>query len=204
MSFFSDARSRFEAFTSDIKKEINVIAQKVDEERHSHTNIGEECHGLHLHTRNNRFHSFAPVRNSGNEAKWYVDGCSYMWAVSVAIEEAQESIWILDWWLSPELYLRRPPSENENYRIDRMLIAAARRGVKVNVIVYKEVAAILTCLCHCPNSSGISANTSQYAQSTPRKPLNSIPILRSSGTQITLLAAKSSSPSSSQASRISR
>lgn len=43
-----------------------------------------------------------------------------------------------------ELYLRRPPSQNQNYRIDRMLLAAAQRGVKVNVIVYKEVAAVLT------------------------------------------------------------
>jgi hypothetical protein len=42
-------------------------------------------------------------------------------------------------WLSPELYLRRPPAKNEQYRVDRMLKAAAERGVKVNIIVYKEV-----------------------------------------------------------------
>lgn len=42
-------------------------------------------------------------------------------------------------WLSPELYLRRPPAKNEQYRVDRMLQAAAQRGVKVNIIVYKEV-----------------------------------------------------------------
>lgn len=48
----------------------------------------------------NRFHSFAPPRHR-NDAKWFVDGCGYMWAVSVALEEARESIWILDWWLSP-------------------------------------------------------------------------------------------------------
>ena len=47
-------------------------------------------------------------------------------------------------WLSPELYLRRPPSRNEQYRIDRMLQAAAQRGVKVNIIVYKEVTQALT------------------------------------------------------------
>lgn len=47
-------------------------------------------------------------------------------------------------WLSPELYLRRPPSKNEPYRIDRMLQAAAQRGVKVNIIVYKEVTQALT------------------------------------------------------------
>jgi phospholipase D1/2 len=42
-------------------------------------------------------------------------------------------------WLSPELYLRRPPAKNEQYRIDNMLKAAAERGVKINIIVYKEV-----------------------------------------------------------------
>ena len=47
-------------------------------------------------------------------------------------------------WLSPELYLRRPPSRNEQYRVDRMLQAAAQRGVKVNIIVYKEVTQALT------------------------------------------------------------
>ena len=47
-------------------------------------------------------------------------------------------------WLSPELYLRRPPSQNERYRVDHMLQAAAERGVKVNIIVYKEVTQALT------------------------------------------------------------
>ena len=74
--------------------------------------------------------------------KWYVDACGYMWAVSKALETARESIWILDWWLSPELYLRRPPAKNEQYRIDNMLEAAAKRGVKVNIIVYKGLADI--------------------------------------------------------------
>ncbi|KKK18333.1 hypothetical protein P175DRAFT_0505037 [Aspergillus ochraceoroseus IBT 24754] len=90
-----------------------------------------------------RFGSFAPPRH-GNDVKWYVDGCSYFLAVSKALETARESIWILDWWLSPELYLRRPPAKNEQYRLDRMLQAAAQRGVKVNIIVYKEVTQALT------------------------------------------------------------
>jgi phospholipase D1/2 len=42
-------------------------------------------------------------------------------------------------WVSPEVYLRRPPSGNEKYRLDRMLTAAAERGVQVKIIVYKEV-----------------------------------------------------------------
>ncbi|KAL4889511.1 hypothetical protein BDV59DRAFT_116782 [Aspergillus ambiguus] len=95
----------------------------------------------------NRFQSFAPDRQ-GNDVKWHVDGCSYFYAVSKALESARESIWILDWWLSPELYLRRPPAKNEQYRLDRMLQAAAQRGVKVNIIVYKEVTQALTLSSH--------------------------------------------------------
>ncbi|XHG04355.1 hypothetical protein AWENTII_007628 [Aspergillus wentii] len=90
-----------------------------------------------------RFGSFAPSRE-GNDVKWYVDGCSYFYAVSKALESAKDTIWILDWWLSPELYLRRPPAKNEQYRLDRMLLAAAQRGVRVNIIVYKEVEQALT------------------------------------------------------------
>lgn len=90
----------------------------------------------------NRYQSFA-APSSGN-VKWHVDGASYFWAVSTALEQAQESIYILDWWLSPELYLRRPPARNEQYRIDNMLKAAAERGVQVNIIVYKEVTQALT------------------------------------------------------------
>lgn len=91
----------------------------------------------------NRFDSFVSEKN-GNDVKWYVDGCAYMWAVSEALEHARESIWILDWWLSPELYLRRPPAANEEWRLDRILARAAGRGVKINVIVYKEVTQALT------------------------------------------------------------
>ncbi|KAK4160777.1 hypothetical protein QBC43DRAFT_219113 [Cladorrhinum sp. PSN259] len=115
----------------------------VDDDKHFHTHDGHRCHeDKHADYAENRFCSF--VAPSQGHAKWYVDGASYFWAVSMAIEEARESIYILDWWLSPELYLRRPPARNENYRLDKLLKAAAERGVKINIIVYKEVEAALT------------------------------------------------------------
>ncbi|KAJ5107867.1 phospholipase D/nuclease [Penicillium angulare] len=89
-----------------------------------------------------RYQSSAPIVE-GNSVKFHVDGCAYFWAVSEALEMAKESIWILGWWVSPEVYLRRPPSENEQYRLDRMLLAAAERGVKVNIIVFKEVPQVM-------------------------------------------------------------
>lgn len=51
----------------------------------------------------------------------------------------------MDWWLSPELYLRRPPAKNNKYRLDNMLQAAAERGVQIKIIVFKEVEQALTC-----------------------------------------------------------
>ncbi|KIY01695.1 uncharacterized protein Z520_01833 [Fonsecaea multimorphosa CBS 102226] len=89
-----------------------------------------------------RYSSSAPI-SEGNSVKYHVSGCSYFWAVSEALEKAKESVWILGWWVSPEVYLRRPPSENEQYRLDRMLLAAAERGVKVNIIVFKEIPQVM-------------------------------------------------------------
>ncbi|KAG8626764.1 hypothetical protein KVT40_005709 [Elsinoe batatas] len=91
-----------------------------------------------------RFESFAPERD-GNDIKWYVDGRDYFHAVSVALEEAKEVVYIEDWWLSPELFLRRPPHYNHEWRLDRILKRAAERGVEIFIVVYKEVTQALTC-----------------------------------------------------------
>ncbi|KAI1845862.1 hypothetical protein JX265_011243 [Neoarthrinium moseri] len=91
-----------------------------------------------------RFKSYFP-EHDGNMIKWYVDGRDYFHAVSVALEQAQESIYIADWWLSPELFLRRPPSLNQEWRLDQVLKRRAEAGVKIYVAVYREVEAALTC-----------------------------------------------------------
>ena len=91
-----------------------------------------------------RFESFAPVRE-GNKLKWYVDARDYFWAVSEALSSAKETIYLADWWLSPELFLRRPPHYNREWRLDRVLKRRAEAGVKIYVIVYKEVNQAITC-----------------------------------------------------------
>ena len=90
-----------------------------------------------------RFDSFAPV-HEGNRVKWYVDAMDYMWAVSEALEKATETIYIADWWLSPELFMRRPPVEHQEWRLDQVLKRRAEAGVKIYVIVYKEVGLLLS------------------------------------------------------------
>ncbi|KAI1141927.1 phospholipase D/nuclease [Hypoxylon sp. FL0543] len=126
----------------DVFHEVKEALHHDEEERprpHGDSGAGAE---QQIQTSNYRFQSFAP--ETSGSVKWYVDGASYFYAVSLALEEARESVYILDWWLSPELYLRRPPSRNEQYRLDNMLRAAAERGVEVRVIVYKEVTQALT------------------------------------------------------------
>ncbi|OTB01078.1 hypothetical protein M426DRAFT_323732 [Hypoxylon sp. CI-4A] len=93
---------------------------------------------------NHRFGSYFPERD-GNLIKWYVDGRNYFWAVSEALEKAKETIYIADWWLSPELFMRRPPYYNQEWRLDRILKRRAEAGVKIFVIVYREVEAAITC-----------------------------------------------------------
>ena len=86
----------------------------------------------------NRFDSFAPVR-SNVFAQWLVDGRDYMWNVSRAISMAKDVIHIHDWWLTPELYMRRPAAISQKWRLDRLLQRKAREGVKVFVIVYRNI-----------------------------------------------------------------
>jgi phospholipase D1/2 len=91
-------------------------------------------------TRPNRFGSFAPVRQ-GCFAQWLVDGRDYMWNVSRAINMAKDVIYIHDWWLSPQLYLRRPAAISQKWRLDRLLKQKAKEGVKIFIIVYRNVEA---------------------------------------------------------------
>lgn len=90
----------------------------------------------------NRFGSFAPVRQ-GAYAQWLVDGRDYMWNVSRAISMAKDVIYIHDWWLSPELYMRRPACISQKWRLDRLLQRKASEGVKIFVIVYRNVEAAI-------------------------------------------------------------
>ncbi|OVA02602.1 Phospholipase D/Transphosphatidylase [Macleaya cordata] len=93
-----------------------------------------------------RFGSFAPPRGlteDGTQAQWFVDGQAAFEAIALAIEEAKSEIFITDWWLCPELYLRRPFNACDSSRLDALLEAKAKQGVKIYILLYKEVAIAL-------------------------------------------------------------
>jgi phospholipase D1/2 len=141
------------------KLEHTHIHESLDHTKHKIGKLGNLFNSQHRHdeehekrtdakrakiAENHRFNSFFPERE-GNLVKWYVDGRDYFWAVSVALENAKETIYIADWWLSPELFLRRPPYYNQEWRLDQILKRKAEQGVQIYVQIYREVEAALTC-----------------------------------------------------------
>uniref|UniRef100_A0A3Q4HWE4 Phospholipase n=1 Tax=Neolamprologus brichardi TaxID=32507 RepID=A0A3Q4HWE4_NEOBR len=95
--------------------------------------LAETCDFLKTH----RFEGFAPPREN-TLTKWYVNGSGYFADLADALEQAKEEIFITDWWLSPEVFLKRPATNNY-WRLDEILKRKAEMGVKVCVLLYKEV-----------------------------------------------------------------
>lgn len=69
-------------------------------------------------------------------ASWFVDGSSYMSAIANALEGAKEEIFIADWWLSPEIYLKRPCVDGDYWRLDKIL---ERKAVSAGSLWVTEI-----------------------------------------------------------------
>ncbi|XP_072530394.1 phospholipase D2 [Salminus brasiliensis] len=100
---------------------------------HEIRRLSQRCDFLQMH----RFEGFAPPRPQ-TFTKWYVNGSGYFSDLADALEKAKEEIFITDWWLSPEVYLKRP-ARGTYWRLDQILKRKAEQGVKVCVLLYKEV-----------------------------------------------------------------
>lgn len=90
------ATSALNTFTTGLNSALHGYARTLFPATSSHKpapSTGDS--GAPAQVTDHRFDSFAPVRG-GNGAKWYVDGKDYMYAVSVALERAEKSIWIMD------------------------------------------------------------------------------------------------------------
>ncbi|KAF6121051.1 phospholipase D1 [Phyllostomus discolor] len=94
-------------------------------------------HGTNF-LKDHRFGSYAAVQEN-TLAKWYVNSKGYFEDVADAMEEAKEEIFITDWWLSPEIFLKRPVVEGNRWRLDCILKRKAQEGVRIFVMLYKEV-----------------------------------------------------------------
>ncbi|QDS70591.1 hypothetical protein FKW77_000068 [Venturia effusa] len=115
-----------------------------------------------------RYDSFAPVRHN----VWtqpLVDGRDYMWNVSRAISMARDVIYIHDWWLSPELYMRRPAAIAQKWRLDRLLQRKAQEGVKIYVIMYRNIESAIPIDSQWSKFSLLNLDENVYVQRSPNQ-----------------------------------
>ena len=108
---------------------------------------------------NNKYESYTNEKK-GNSAHWFVDGEDYFKDLAEKLMKAKESIFITDWWMSPQVWLTRPVPTTEYMalayqnkarkevppysRLMDILYQCANRGVKVYVLVYAECTLALT------------------------------------------------------------
>jgi phospholipase D1/2 len=93
--------------------------------------------------KNKRFESLYPVRENNN-VKLFVDGEDYFNEVYKKLKKAKSQVFITDWWLSPEMYLKRPAKKYLKSQLIDILDKLSDKGVSVYVHVYKELASALT------------------------------------------------------------
>jgi phospholipase D1/2 len=109
--------------------------------------------------KNNKYKSYTNEKK-GNSAHWFSDGEDYFKDLSEKLMQAKETIFITDWWLSPEVWLTRPAPTQEYMalafqkksrketppysRLMDILFQCANKGVKVYVLVYAECSLALT------------------------------------------------------------
>lgn len=118
-------------------KQIQVKSASDSQLRYWIESIQELCRQS-IFCRINRYQSFCPIRKNIH-VEWLVDGREYFDTVCAIMEKAKEEIYMMGWWISPELYLKRPASIYPEWRLDKILERHAKRGIKIYIIIFKEL-----------------------------------------------------------------
>ena len=104
--------------------------------------------------KNNKYKSFT-YEKKNNYVHWFVDGRDYFEDLYEKLMDAHNSIFITDWWLSPEIWLKRPILESDYIKSNKIkedklsrlmdiLEHKAKQGVKVYILIYYECSLALT------------------------------------------------------------
>ncbi|XP_042891430.1 phospholipase D1-like isoform X4 [Penaeus japonicus] len=117
---------------------IKCDSELSKKEWYAHITNTQRKYSTDFTSQDTRYNAFAPVR-CNSYACWYVDGARYMWDVADILESAKEEIFITDWWMSPEIYLKRPDLTGNQWRLAEVLKRQAERGVRIFILLYKEV-----------------------------------------------------------------
>ena len=99
--------------------------------------------------KSNRYKAYTNEKMN-NFAHWFIDGKDYFDDLHEKLMGAKRSIFITDWWMSPEVWLKRPilesdytsyfkkKSENSLSRLMDILEFKAKKGVKIYILLYYE------------------------------------------------------------------
>ena len=96
-----------------------------------------------------KFNQYKAYTNEkvNNYAQWFIDGKDYFNDLYEKLMDAKKSIFITDWWMSPEVWLKRPVVEsdytsffkkNNMSRLMDVLEYKAKEGVKIYILLYYE------------------------------------------------------------------
>ena len=85
----------------------------------------------HLSLKNN-YDSFANERSNCN-ANWFVDAHDYFSHLYDKMLTAKENIFIAGWWVSPELYLKRPVKKGDLHSL-RLMDILKHKVIIINLM----------------------------------------------------------------------
>ena len=108
----------------------------------------------------NKYNAYTNAKNY-NICQYFCDGRTYFTDLFYQLMDAKQSIYITDWWMSPEVFLLRPVDEkiylemnkegkitkelgNKKTRLMDVLNYKAKEGVKIYILVYYECSLALT------------------------------------------------------------
>ena len=84
---------------------------------------------LELLSKYNRFEAYTTAKRY-NLCQWFIDGKSYFDDLFIKLMSAEKCIYITDWWMSPEVFLKRPVEE-------KVYIEMAKRNIITQDLVIK-------------------------------------------------------------------
>ena len=174
---------------SNIKGSLILKFKTVFEREIWYMEINKRAEAMLKILANNPYKSYTNEKK-GNKAHWFVDGEDYFKDLSEKLLQAKETIFITDWWLSPQVWLNRPvPTQTYMAlayqkkdkletgpfsRLMDILYQCAVKGVKVYVLVYAECSLALTLNSAHSQNALVALHPNIQVE---RHPLNSLDLL---------------------------
>ena len=139
---------------------LNLRFKDFFEKEYWRTELEKRRQNYALLVQSNKYNAFTNAKRF-NVCQWFSDGKDYFEDLFEKLMNAKHSIYMTDWWMSPEVFLKRPVYEREYIdmaekklisrnmgpRISRLMDVLdfkAKQGVQVYLLIYYECRLALT------------------------------------------------------------